>query len=266
MFNTLRADPLIRKHFQFWFYQYNSSNMILYSAAELRDIITETVKDLDPQHLDRAFEKMVMIGHSQGGLLAKLSSVNPEDSLWQAVSANNFDELEVSPKIKDLLRQMIFFKPLPFVKRVVFIATPHRGSFLAEGWLRSIFNKIISQPRTTVNQSPEYWQKATAPLQLPKRMRDRIPSSLDGMSTDNPVLQTLAALPLASGVTGHSIIAIKPGMEVKTGNDGVVEYSSAHLDGMESEYLVRSGHSCQDHPFTIEEVRRILLRHLDELP
>ena len=33
-------------------------------------------------------------------------------------------------------------------------------------------------------------------------------------------------------------------------------------DGMESEFIVRSGHSCQGHPFTIEEVRRILLEHL----
>jgi hypothetical protein len=31
---------------------------------------------------------------------------------------------------------------------------------------------------------------------------------------------------------------------------------------MDSEFIVRSKHSCQGHPFTIEEVRRILLEHL----
>ena len=36
----------------------------------------------------------------------------------------------------------------------------------------------------------------------------------------------------------------------------------ANLEGAESEYVVRAGHSCQDHPLTIAEVRRILLQHL----
>ena len=48
------------------------------------------------------------------------------------------------------------------------------------------------------------------------------------------------------------------------GNDGVVEYVSAHLDGAASELVVRSGHSTQSHPHTIEEIRRILLLHADE--
>ncbi|MCA9422416.1 MAG: hypothetical protein KC592_15450, partial [Nitrospira sp.] len=49
------------------------------------------------------------------------------------------------------------------------------------------------------------------------------------------------------------------------GNDGVVAYKSAHLEGMESEFVVRSGHSCQSNTHTIQEVRRILLVHAKEL-
>jgi hypothetical protein len=63
-------------------------------------------------------------------------------------------------------------------------------------------------------------------------------------------------------VASHSIISVKPGMDIATGNDGVVEYASAHIDGVTSELIVRSGHSSQDHPFTIEEMRRILLQHI----
>ena len=44
--------------------------------------------------------------------------------------------------------------------------------------------------------------------------------------------------------------------------DGVVKYKSAHIDGVESEVVVPSAHSCQSHPRTIAEVRRILLLHL----
>jgi hypothetical protein len=90
----------------------------------------------------------------------------------------------------------------------------------------------------------------------------KVPTSIDGMSPDNPILKTLADTPLAAGVVGHSIIAVKGGGDPHLGDDGVVAYTSAHLDGMVSEFIVRSGHSCQEHPFTIEEVRRILLEHL----
>ncbi len=84
------------------------------------------------------------------------------------------------------------------------------------------------------------------------------------MSAENPLLQSLVNLPLATEVKGHSIIAVKPGMDIEDGNDGVVEYKSAHLPGMESEFIVRSGHSCQENPFTIEEVRRILHEHINQ--
>jgi hypothetical protein len=93
-------------------------------------------------------------------------------------------------------------------------------------------------------------------------MRNQVPTSIDGMSAENPLLQSLVKLPLEPKVTGHSIISVLPDMEIETGNDGVVEYQSAHIDGVASEFIVRSPHSCQGHPFTIEEVRRILMEHL----
>jgi len=62
-------------------------------------------------------------------------------------------------------------------------------------------------------------------------------------------------------VHAHSIIAVAGNGPVEGSNDGVVEYSSSHLDGVDSEYIVRSTHSTQSNPYTIEEVRRILLLH-----
>jgi hypothetical protein len=81
------------------------------------------------------------------------------------------------------------------------------------------------------------------------------------MDASNPGLQALAALPIAPGVHAHSIIPVKGNGPVEDGNDGVVEYKSAHIDGVESELVVRSGHSTQGTPETIEEVRRILYEH-----
>jgi hypothetical protein len=41
---------------------------------------------------------------------------------------------------------------------------------------------------------------------------------------------------------------------------------SAHIDGVESEKIVRSGHSVQGNPETIMEVKRILHEHRKGLP
>jgi hypothetical protein len=59
----------------------------------------------------------------------------------------------------------------------------------------------------------------------------------------------------------NSIIAVRGRGPIETGNDGVVEYKSAHIDGVESELVVHSGHSTQATPQTIEEIRRILYEH-----
>ena len=261
MANTLRADPRIRKHFQFWFYQYNSNNLVMISAAELREAISTMVDQLDPQHQDKALQNMVVIGHSQGGLLTKTTVVSTGDNLWQALSDADIDEMNMDSETKNSVRRLLFFEPQPSVKRVIFISTPHRGSYLTKDWVRSLARDITNMPINIVHR--EIFLNTTEPrFKLPESVRGKIPTSIDGMSEENQLLKELAVLPLAPGVAGHSIIAVKPGMDIATGNDGVVEYKSAHIEGVESEFIVRTSHSSQDHPFTIEEVRRILLQHI----
>jgi hypothetical protein len=82
------------------------------------------------------------------------------------------------------------------------------------------------------------------------------------MTPGNPFIQTLASLPVDPSVVAHSIIAVKRSGPLARQSDGVVRYESAHIDGVESEKIVRSSHSAQGHPDTINEVRRILLEHL----
>lgn len=262
MINTLRGDPVLRNRYQFWFFQYNSSNPILISAGQLRETVSDLVAKLDPTGQDATMRQMVVIGHSQGGLLTKMTAVEPGDSIWTGVSNKSIDELDADPEIKELLRTIFFFEPLPFVKRVVFISTPHRGSFLTKNWIRSLVRRFVTLPVDLLFHRAEVFGKISSQLTFPASIRNKVPTSIDGMSAENPVLHSLVALPLRPGVTGHSIVAVKPGMEIETGDDGVVEYKSAHIDGVASEFIVRSGHSCQGHPFTIEEVRRILMEHL----
>ncbi len=191
-----------------------------------------------------------------------MTAITSEDQLWKSISDKSIEEMDLDPETEKLARRGLFVEPLPFVKRVVFISTPHRGSFLTKDWVRTIVSKTITFPLTLPSKSIAFLQNELSQLKLPAVMQGRIPTSLDGMLADNPILKTLAIIPLRPGVTGHSIIAVKPDMDIATGNDGVVEYKSAHIDGVESEFVVRSGHSCQEHPFTIGEVRRILLGHI----
>jgi len=272
MWNTLSADPILRKHYQFAFFFYNSSLPVLSSASDLRTILSDTISRFDPQGRDPALQQMVVVGHSQGGLLTKLSVVKPGNALWKSVSDKDFKDLNTPPPIKSMLRKWMFFEPLPFVKRVVYIATPFRGSFRAQGWVRGIIQRIVSIPINilslpvdVVNRNPNVISDLLGQSKLPLKFRSAMPTSVDGMSPQNPVLQTLAKMPVASGVKAHSIIAIDGDDVPPNGDDGVVEYKSAQQDGVESEYIVRSSHSCQGHPLTIEEVRRILLEHLESL-
>ena len=96
-------------------------------------------------------------------------------------------------------------------------------------------------------------------------MRDGLPSSVDNLSRDNPLLMTLQNLPLAAGVPYHSIIGQNAPGPVEEGSDGVVPYVSAHLDGAASELVVHADHSAQDTPDTIGEIRRILMIHLAQV-
>ena len=82
------------------------------------------------------------------------------------------------------------------------------------------------------------------------------------MSPGHPFLRALNDLAIDPGITAHSIIAVLGDGPVTGKTDGVVAYESAHIDGVESEKIVRSGHSTQGHPETIEEVRRILREHI----
>jgi len=266
MWNTLRADPVLRGRCQFWYFIYPSGNPVNMSAARLRAELERKVEQLDPERRDPALRRMVVIGHSQGGLLTKLTATDTGDHLWRASSDQGFDQLPLSPMEREELRRYVFFEPLPFVSRVVFISTPHRGSYLATSFVRSLAARFMRLPVEVVEASAKLLTLQD-PLEQKPGYQRRVPTSLDSMSPRNPWLQALADLPVAPEVNAHSIIAIKGDAQPPEGGDGVVKYRSAHVDGVESEFVVRSRHSCQDKPAVIEEVRRILLEHLEaEVP
>jgi pimeloyl-ACP methyl ester carboxylesterase len=262
MFNTLLADETIRNRYQFWFFVYNTGNPILYSASLLRDSIRNLVQQFDPEQKDESLRQMVIIGHSQGGLLTRLVVSESGDLIWKGVSEKPFDEFDFSEKDRDLLKRALFFEPLPGVRRVVYVATPHNGSRLVGNIVERLTTKLVQFPTTIRDLSLSFGKLGDK--SLPPEIRKGIPTSVSNMRPNSRFCKNLAAMQVSTNVQAHSIIAVKR-YPFQVGNDGVVAYKSAHIEGVESELVVRSAHSCQSHPQVVEEVRRILLLHEKEM-
>ncbi|MFZ2630475.1 MAG: hypothetical protein WA081_22805 [Desulfosalsimonadaceae bacterium] len=265
MLNTLRSDPQIRKHFQIWLYLYDSGKPVVFSAAHLRGSIEKKIKQCDPDGRDAALKNIVVLGHSQGGLLTRYTAIETGDTIIKAVLGKPLSELKFSPKELGLVNRYAVVHPLPEVRRVIFISTPHRGSILASSFARRVALRFIALPREFI-QTGKDLINITERFSLTGKLKwSMARTSIDSMSPDNPGLLAIAELPFPPGVKGHSIIAIKGDDKPPEGDDGVVAYKSAHIEGVESELVVPYGHSCQMEPVVIEEVRRILIEHLDDV-
>jgi pimeloyl-ACP methyl ester carboxylesterase len=260
--NELSSDPRLRAHYQVWLFMYDTGNPIAYSGGRLQQALQNVLRELDPEGKAPALQRMVVIGHSQGGLLTKLTAVDSGTRFWDNISKVPLDDLAMEPATRELFRQSLFVKPLPFVKRVVFISTPHRGSYLAgrrlghfASWLVTLPSDLSRRTLTVLTQNQD---------KLLTQQLEKLPTSVDNMDPSHPFIKTLASIPVAPEITAHSIIAVQGDGPIQTGGDGVVKYESAHIDEAESELVVRFGHSVQGQPKAVEEVRRILIEHIDE--
>jgi len=262
LYNELDNDPRLHDVYQFWFFSYETGNPIIYSAMRLRESLAQVVQQLDPDGADPALRRMVVIGHSQGGLLTKTTVVESGDAFWRNVSRVPLDRVRLSDETRQFARRLAYVHPLPFVRRVIFVATPHHGSYVAGGWLAHQAARLVRAPGDVTAVVKEF-----ATLDRDAVTAESLrgaPTAVDNMTPGNRFVRTLAALPIAPGVSAHSIIPVKGGLPPIGQNDGVVAYDSAHIDGVESELVVEhQAHSCQANPHTIAEIRRILLEHLE---
>lgn len=264
MVNDLENDPRIRSRYQFWFFSYDSGNPISYSAMLLRRALRAAGERFDPDGRDACLQEMVVIGHSQGGLLTKMTVIDSGNAFWENISGRPFAEARLSDHSRELLQEALFITPLPFVSRVIFVSTPHHGSYLASYEIVSrLASRLISMPRDVLVIGADLVRD---PAYSAFKMQ-RLPTSLDNMSPSQPFIKTLVKIPVAPTVPAHSIIPVLGDGPLEDEVDGVVAYQSAHIDGVESELVVHhSGHSTQGDPRTVDEVRRILLEHVEKAP
>ncbi|MGH7788396.1 MAG: esterase/lipase family protein [Candidatus Binatia bacterium] len=262
MVNDLDTDPLIRQHFEFWLFGYDSGQPILYSGMQLRRALTATVTAFQKEAPDPCLDDIVVIGHSQGGLLTKLTAIDSGDMFWRVLSDEPFEQAKLSPETRAMVREAMFVEPLPFVRRVIFIATPQRGSYLAgPDLVRRLAQRLISLPVALARSGADLVGGFGGRAGI-----ERVPTSIDNMSPGHPFILTIAKIPVSPDVAVNSIVGVTGDGPLEEQGDGVVKYNSAHLEGAESELIVHFGHSMQSRPEVIAEVQRILHEHLEQNP
>jgi pimeloyl-ACP methyl ester carboxylesterase len=268
LYNDLQADPLIREKYQFWFYFYPTSDPYLATAADLRQQLLKLRADLDPEGRDPALNDLVLVGHSMGGLISKLLTIDGGDDFWSLVSNQPLADVRARPDVRSELQQVFYFERTPIVKRVVFLATPHHGSKLSPSFLAQKALRFVQLPKTLMAAADDLTKEN------PNLTVRQLPTSVDLLAPNAPALELLASRPRPAGVHYHSVVGVAPTNDAvierwlagdrKEPGDGVVPYTSAHLETAETELPVPADHfHVHQHPLAVREVRRILLEHAE---
>ncbi|WP_422928940.1 esterase/lipase family protein [Singulisphaera sp. PoT] len=258
MIETLEGEPAICERYQFWTFGYRTGASIGYSAHLLRRDLARARSMLDPDRRDDALDRMIVVGHSMGGLLSRMLSVDPGDRLWRVVADRPFGEMIGERADVDLFREGWIFGPTREIRRLIFIATPHRGSRINTGSIHHVGTRIARGP-DPLRDAYDRLISRNPPAYFSDRFRAGLPTSVDELEWESPLLTALHDLPVAPSVSTHSIIAVRPDPLTVTRSDGLVTFESASIAGARSEKVIVAGHLCQDHPEVIGEVRRILL-------
>jgi len=265
--NDLMADPVIRKHYQIWHFNYPPGLPLLESAEIFREKTDELYAFFDTDGSNTAMRSTVIFAHSMGGLIAKTVVTNSGSEIVEAYTEVPFEELEITPEDKEAFGKMVFFESRPFVKRVVFIAVPHRGSEISDNYIGWAGRLLTSTPkdyaalfgRVRSKLSPEQLKPGA------EKAFEQKDNSIKNLSPNDPTIKALSELSIEADVPFHSIIGDQGIGNGEEGTDGVVTYKSAHLEGAESELIVPTNHGAHLHPLAILELKRILKLHLAQL-
>lgn len=257
--NGLMDDVWIRQHYEFWFMQYPTGRGLLKNAADLRRSLYRLYRRLDPKGDSPSLQHMVIVGHSMGGLMARLLTQDSGNAFWDMAWSARIDQLDLTAEERSTLQSMMFFGAVPFIDRVVFLGAPHGGSPAARNPLGWLAEKLIDIPNPTrlFIRSIENKNREYARIDINQDLM----KSVNQLRPDSPLLRTLAQLPRPNGTHFHNIIGNLYEADDEAG-DGYVPVSSARFPWSESEIVVPAGHTdIQGHPLAIKEINRILREH-----
>ena len=263
--NEVMGDEELRRNYQVWEVYYPTNAPVAVNLATIRKALDATLQHFDPSGQARASQNMVLIGHSMGGLIARLLVSSSDDILWSIVPVRTNLSPEKRAKLRQRLATYLQFTPMPQVTRVVFLATPHRGTPYAQNRLARLIGNLIRLPVNVLKEMASLSDllKEDSAAGTPIR----IPNSIDNLSDTDPFIVAAENLPISPRVRYHTIVGVykSNGGPLQDSSDGVVPYKSSHLDGADSELAIPSWHTVQETPAAILELRRILRLHVEAL-
>jgi hypothetical protein len=259
--NELLVHPGFVDHYQIWAFEYSTGNSFLQSASGLREQLANARQHCDPLHRDPQMSHMILVGHSMGGLIAKLQITSSGDRLWDSVSNRPLNDLCLPEAYRNRLRRQFYFEPSPDVNRVIFMATPHHGSSLASGPVGRLGSKLVNLPEEDTRRHDLLLR--CNPGVFSDELAERIPTSIDLLNPHSELLKAMGTLPAADYVCMHSIMGNQCWTLLQGKSDGIVPLSSAREPRAVSEKVVKATHSgVKSHPEAVKEILYILQAQL----
>ena len=267
--NRLNSCPEIRRHFQFWYFNYPTGNAWVQTAEKYRESLEEVRNTLDPQHTNANWDRLVAVGHSMGGLITHYSqctepwkllenSGSIRHEVMRGVGAQyihrRFEDTEV-----EKFRKQYFFEPVQ-AGMVVYMATPHRGAPLASYRITRAIAKLVHLPENLVKEAVNLLTlQEDIFLLRPQELTDWF-TSVNQLSPTSYSIRGLQGLQVR-GVPTYSVIGDRGQGDSPRSSDGVVPYWSSHIPWGQ-EKIVPADHSVQDVKETADYMRQILLDYL----
>jgi hypothetical protein len=206
----------------------------------MRIILRDEAKPDGPPGFDRlvASERLTIRGLRQRYVRAGLGG-----RLVCQQEPDRNSALNLSPADRDWVVHLMFFKPRHDVSRVIFMASPFKGSKTADMILFRFSSRLVRFPAELKGHHYRVFTLNRSLMVKSKENRliaGRQPSSIDLLSPESPETIALGQLKVAPWIPFHLIIGIRHGSNVRRSSDGIVAYSSSYLEGAESELATSS--------------------------
>ncbi len=259
--NEAMRSRVIREKFQFLYAYYSTGAPVPVSAAMIKEDMELIRKVYGGGANARESRGLDIVGYSMGGIIARILVTDIGNHLWDQIATVPFDQVKFDPDDVPDLRKNLFWTPLKDVRQVIFIATPHRGTDMADASYARFTNWLIRMPSDFVQFQRRFFDSLGDALKGTSFLRSRV-TGLDTLSSRSPLYLALAEVPFEKGVKYYSIIGDRGRGDTPNSSDGIVGYWSSHLPTAQSELIVPTGHDAQAYPGTETEIFRILQKGL----
>lgn len=264
LYNELNREPWFRENYQVWFYSYPTGNNWTFSAARFRQEMERADAFARKQGPTNQWERMVVVGHSMGGVISHASLKKPGEEIYKAFQERPLDQLTDNRETREAIRELTMYEPMQPPDRVVFLAAPHRGSPMADRFFSDWMTSLIRLPKTlTVDLIDLTLNDFGSLLTTGESSSKGWFTSVGSLSPSYPAYGALDRVGFREGMKIHSVIGDRGKGNTPDSSDGIVPYWSSHLTAAESEVIVPAGHSVQNSPECAVEVKRILKLHLN---